>query len=903
MIGKSVIPLLCRAALLVGLLHCMGCSREEPAGEKAGMPADPVETGSLPAPASACREGSVRIRVSEAFAEKLEIQTDAEGRLLATNVRSVNDAISSLGIARIERTFPYAGKYEGRTRREGLHLWYDVHFDENCPLTRAGAALEAIEGVDYVEYLPEIIRIGGTRVETEEEGDAPETRADLPFNDPKLSRQWHYFNDGSISRKAVAGADIHVLPLWQFGITGSPEVIVCVVDEGVDYRHEDLAENMWTNPEEEGKGGHGYNCVRRNYRIDPGEHGTHVAGTIAAVNNNGKGCCGIAGGDRAKGRPGARIMSCQIFDGDFQGGGALGIKWGADHGAVIAQNSWGYGPGIGKIQPSDKAAIDYFNKYAGCDDNGDQLPDSPMKGGVCIFAAGNDNLGIGYPATYEGTFSVASIGFDYKRAPYSNYGKWVDVAAPGGDETKGTSILSTVPGNKYATMQGTSMACPHVSGVAALIVSKYGGPGFTADELRRRLRVTANPVIYEYNPDYTENLGAGLVDAFKAVMTGSNIVTDLSVQPRSDYAWCSFSVPADQDYQKAEKVRIYYSTRPLDETSIPGCAFLEVALGKAVFGEQVTVRLSGLEKHTAYYFTATSIDRAGKESAPGNVVHAATDNYPEITREEPLRETIRQYEDREFPVEACEPDGGRLSARLEPEISGLSLSLTEKGGGRYNVGLRIQGVKMAPGTYKSTLVVFNDKGLTASLDFKITVLENLPPKIVGRMDDLLFDGCDAEPLSLDAGKYFADEDGEPLHYGFEVSEDGVAGIRYENGHILLTPEKIGSAQVTVTAEDAMKAQVAQTFQVVVRDDRYPMDVYPNPVTELLHVRLPLPCAPRISLLSSSGAEVFSGKFETSFFRPVILDVRALPGGVYTVVARYADPDGKTVEIHTKIVKL
>lgn len=465
-------------------------------------PDDPTDDNKKPS----YKSGRVIVKVTPELALELEENTGENGIADISGIESLAEVDEKLAVISTERLFAPAGKFEERTRAEGLHLWYTIVFDDQKPLDLATSLLDEIPGIVKIECDP-INRLydGGM------EYVSPPTKATQagPYDDPLLYRQWHYHNDGT-ERGSEKGCDVNVFPVWETYTPVRQDVIVCVVDGGVDYSHEDLEANMWHNPEQTGSAQYGYNFCTNGYVVTPDSHGTHVAGTIAAVNNNSIGVCGIAGGDHSRGIPGVKIMSCQIFSGSDSANGASAIKWGADHGAVICQNSWGY-PDLDETPESIMAAVDYFTKYAGIDENGVQT--GPMAGGLVVFAAGNERKN-GSSSEYNGIVNVVSVGADFCKAGYSNWGAFADLAAPGGDGTKGNKVLSTLPGNKYGWMNGTSMACPHVSGVAALTVSICGGPGFTPQDLRTRLEASSTD-ISSYNPDYF--VGHGLVNALGAV--------------------------------------------------------------------------------------------------------------------------------------------------------------------------------------------------------------------------------------------------------------------------------------------------------------------------------------------------------------------------------------------------
>jgi subtilisin family serine protease len=211
------------------------------------------------------------------------------------------------------------------------------------------------------------------------------------------------------------------------------------------------------------------------------------------------------------------MMSCAVFGAIRSGGFDEAFVYAADNGAVIAQNSWGYtAPGV--YEQSVLDAIDYFIANAGYDENGD--PVGPMQGGLVVFAAGNDNSDADwYPGYYDAVLAVASTNHNDVKSGFSNYGDWVDIAAPG------SSVYSTYIGNSYDFLSGTSMACPHVSGVAALIVSEFGETGFAPDEVWRRLVATTESIDVQNTP-YTGLLGSGRLNAFSSLQRDDGIPPD-----------------------------------------------------------------------------------------------------------------------------------------------------------------------------------------------------------------------------------------------------------------------------------------------------------------------------------------------------------------------------------------
>ncbi len=817
-------------------------------------------------------QGEAVVRFSDEMLSLIE--SDLGQGKVVTRSMGLNQALDEIGISSIRRLFPEAGEFEPRTRREGLHRWYVVTFRTDVPQTRAAAQLGGVSGIECVESRPVIVN--------------------ADFNDPKLSSQWGFAGGN--------GSDINVSPVWSGYTTGDPGVVVAVVDQGVDITHEDLAANCGTKH---------HSFISGTGSVVAGDHGTHVAGTIAAVNNNGIGVCGVAGGNAAAGQKGVTVMSCEILRDIVEGGetktlngsSSEAIKWAADNGAVICQNSWGYsfdkdGDGklndeekkaalAAKISSSDKAAVDYFIKYAGCDNEGNQLPDSPMKGGLVVFAAGNDNLTNGAPANYEPVIAVGAIDSDGSKAYYSNYGDFVDIAAPG------SSIYSTKAGGQYGSSSGTSMACPHVSGVAALVVSYFGGPGFSCDELKERLLGSKKTA------GFPTSIG-GLVDAMGAMTFGSEYipskVTDLKVTSVSNAFTASWTVTGDGEGHPAYGYAVLYgkdqdavaAADPLDGTK-DGVTVSYFVPNLAV-GESCSVGFEDLEFSTTYYVKVVGYTYGRTFGEPSEVVSfvSGANNPPVIEMNLDGALTLKSHESKVVDINVFDPDGHSFTVAYTAGSEADVFSGLAEGKGTVT----ITGSEAEAGSYTAELVVTDSYGASSSVKIDYTLLENTPPRKLKDMEDRFFTTV-GEEFTLNTADYFEDPDGETLNYSISVDNAQVAHVTRNVDKIIGTILQYGAASVTVTAYDARKAEVSTSFRILARAASVEYVAYPNPVKDVLNLATGRDLEEvEVKISSQTGTVVFEGVVKASAFEPARIDLSECAPGRYSASFTFGSKEHK-----------
>ena len=434
-------------------------------------------------------------------------------------------------------------------------------------------------------------------------------------NDPYFSLQWGLNNSGQFD--GTLGADMDALAAWGIA-NGSEEVVVAVIDSGVDYTHPDLEANMWTNPRD---GSHGWDFVNNdNDPIDDNGHGTHCAGIIGAIGNNSLGIAGVNWK--------VKIAAIKFLDSSGSGSttnAISAINYANLMGFKILSNSWGGGG-------YSKALYDAIQGY--------NLPDA----GSMLFIAAAGNSGSNndvtphYPCSYNlnNLICVAATDNNDSLASFSNYGATtVDIGAPG------HYIYSTVPTGScelcnstgYDYLSGTSMATPFVSGAAALIKAKF--PDINASQIKARILYSIDR-IDSLNGKVVSNGRLNVYNALHEDDTPPATVTDLTIvgtdMTNVTLSWTA--VGDDGNEGNSTYYDIRYSTSEINESNfvyapqVSGIPTPEENGSAETFVAGGTAIGAGINPGTTYYFAIKVYDEVGNPSDISNVVSDITTEPP-----------------------------------------------------------------------------------------------------------------------------------------------------------------------------------------------------------------------------------------------------------------------------------
>jgi subtilisin family serine protease len=499
--------------------------------------------------------------------------TQVDGSLVRSLDPAINEIFSQLQVKAMRRVF--------RTAQTPLADIYRLRFEAPIPLFEALKRMASDANVEWVE--PNYVSF---TFET-----AP--------NDPYFSQQW-----GLEKIQAAQAWDIS---------QGKPSIIIAVIDTGVDYDHLDLEGNIWHNPgeipgnrvDDDGNGYEddytGWDFVSVTEGGTSGEdmgppdsdpmdfhgHGTHCAGIASAVTDNNTGVAGATWN--------CKIMALRAGYKDTRGDGVLpdsdtaaALHYAADNGAHVISMSWG-GDGSSTLS----SAIDYAYN-AGC---------------VLVAAAGNDDDDLReYPAAYFGVIAVAASGKNDDRVSFSNYGSWVDIAAPGTD-IHSTTYHNAVHNDTYGSLAGTSMAAPFVAGVAGLILSQ--DPTLTADTVTQRLLDSADDISWDVAGP------AKRLNAYKALLLGvvldtpANLAATAISSRRIDLMWGDVSY---EDGYKIQRKKVSESFQQISTTAANVTSYSDMEL----------------QPDTTYTYRVCAYN-AGGHSDWSNAISAATLPPPTIT--------------------------------------------------------------------------------------------------------------------------------------------------------------------------------------------------------------------------------------------------------------------------------
>ena len=614
--------------------------------------------------------------------------------------------------------------------RNGITLERRARIESTLPSLARVRSFDFI-GVEHVRIpgVPAEQALAGLRASPDVEYAHPNyyIRADLVPNDPAFSQLWGLKNTGQGG--AYAGDDIKATQAWDL-FTGDPNLRIGVIDTGIDYTHPDLADNIWTNPgeipgngrDDDGNGYtddvHGYDFVNLDGDpMDDSFHGTHVAGTIGAVGNNAVGITGVN-------------WRCKMVAIKFMNASGVGteadaiaaIQYSIVVGCRVTNNSWG---NLGGGQ----ALLDAINAAG-------------TAGQIMVFAAGNNGWNIDlvpyYPPSYVAPNMITVAATDGRdlRPTYSNYGAaTVNLGAPG------SLIYSCKPGGLYQSLNGTSMAAPHVTGTVALALGRFVNA--TSAQVRQLVLASTDPIVSMNGVTTT----GGRLDAYKVLVNGDAVppsrITNLAIADTgSTELGLAWTAPGD-DSTAGTALRYDLRTwpSPIDSANFALATSVPIPAPR-VAGSAETAPVIGLPFLTPHHFALRAIDDFGNPGPVSNDASATTLGIPTLALAPgSFTLTLASGAVADTAVLVSNPGQGRLDFMLPTPAPAPWVAATP-GSGRVlaanamRVALRVDATGLVDGAYDAVLpIASNDPvtpnaGVAIHLDVSTPVAADGAPHLV-----------------------------------------------------------------------------------------------------------------------------------------------------------------------------
>lgn len=430
------------------------------------------------------------------------------------------------------------------------------------------------------------------------------------------------------------------------------------------------------------------------------------------------------------------------------------------------------------------------------------------------------------------------------------------------------------------------MACPHVSGVAALLVSYFGGQGFTVDMLKKRLLDGARKDVLSA----TAQIGP-LIDALGAFSAGKTTPPaapeDAVYSSIGNRINASFKVTADDGGDAAFGYMLLASRSResleslSDPRSIPEDVFhSETLVGNLKAGEEMTASLGALDFETEYHVGIIGFDYAQNYSGISEIseIRTAANSSPVIrclSDKDTL--SLKAHETAAVPFEIYDPEGEEITVSFS---KGSSASSLEKNGER-NWTLNINARMAKAGEYEDRISASDPFGKESSYSFRYEILPNHAPEVKQTIGNIYSESKTFEHV-LEMNDFFYDSDGESLSYSVDGGGKTVASAELDGSSLKISVKGYGLCRFTVTASDARNASCSQTFSLMSKNPDNPVEMYPAPVTDYLTIRTGLPAETYVSVKSLSDAVVHESLSTVSAFEPKVIDLRACAPGRYKV---------------------